>query len=195
MLSRKFLKNTLKRSFAQVVTAEQAVSHIAPGSTMLSGGFGVCGNPNSIIKEIAKKKINNLTVVSNNAGLDTYGLGLLLNDGLVKRMISSYVGENAEFERQYLNGELELEITPQGTLAEKIRSGGKGIPGFWTATGADTLIETGGFPIKWKEGGKVEEIISEAKETRVINGNNFSQNIFSLTIFSLMIFEIFVNSL
>lgn len=173
MLSRKFLKNTLKRSFAQVVTAEQAVSHIAPGSTILSGGFGICGNPITLIKEIARKKINNLTIVSDGGGLETYGLGLLLNDRLVKRMNSSYIGENHEFERQYLKGELEVELTPQGTLAEKIRSGGKGIPAFWTHTGANTLVETGGFAIKWKEGGKVEEILSEPKETRTINGNRF----------------------
>lgn len=175
MLSKTFTKATNKsisRKFAQVVSAQEAVSHIKPGSTILSGGFGICANPNTIIKQIAANKIGGLTVVSNNAGLDTYGLGLLLNQRLVNKMISSYVGENGEFERQYMNGELELEITPQGTLAEKIRSGGKGIPAFWTPTGADTLIETGGFPVKFQKGGKVEEKLSKAKESRIFNGKN-----------------------
>ena len=163
-------KQILKNNFATVVTAEEAVNIINNGDKVLSGGFGVCGNPHTVISEIARQGKNNLTVVSNNAGIDGYGLGILLNEKLVKRMISSYVGENKEFERQYLNGELELEITPQGTLAEKIRSGGKGIPAFWTPTGANTIVETGGFPIKWKEGGQEEEIFSEAKETRIYNG-------------------------
>jgi 3-oxoacid CoA-transferase A subunit len=173
MLTRTFNKssnNYLSRNFAQFISAKEAVSYIKPGSTLLSGGFGICGNPNTLIKHIAAQKIGDLTVVSNNAGLDTYGLGLLLNERLVRRMVASYVGENKEFERQYLGGELELEITPQGTLAEKIRSGGKGIPAFWTPTGANTLIETGGFPIKFKKGSKVEEIVSEAKESRIYKG-------------------------
>lgn len=172
MLSRSLNKQNvcISRGFAQILSAKEAVSHIKPGNTVLSGGFGICGNPNTLIKHIAAQKIGNLTVVSNNAGTDSYGLGLLLNQRLIKRMISSYVGENAEFERQYLNGELELEITPQGTLAEKIRSGGKGIPAFWTPTGANTLIETGGFPIKFKQGTKEEEIVSKAKESREYRG-------------------------
>ena len=177
MLSRTFNKvNSVKisRNFAQVVSAKEAVSYIKQGNTVLSGGFGICGNPNTLIKQIAAQKIGGLTVVSNNAGLDSYGLGLLLNERLVKRMVASYVGENAEFERQYLSGELELEITPQGTLAEKIRSGGKGIPALWTPTGANTLIETGGFPIKFQKGGKGEEIVSKAKEGRIYNGNPIS---------------------
>ena len=163
-------QSILKRRFSKVVSIPEAVKKIKSGSTLLSGGFGICGNPNSLIKEISKQKIGGLTVVSNNAGLDTYGLGLLLNERLVKRCISSYVGENKEFERQYMAGELELEITPQGTLAEKIRSGGKGIPAFWTATGAHTLMHEGGFPIKFKKGSQDVEIYSEAKEAREFNG-------------------------
>ena len=174
MLARNFTKTSTKkvvsRKFAQIVSAQDAVSNIQPGNTVLAGGFGICGNPQTLIKQIAANKIGGLTVVSNNAGLDTYGLGLLLNERLVDKMISSYVGENAEFERQYMNGELELEITPQGTLAEKIRSGGKGIPAFWTPTGANTLIETGGFPVKFAPGGKVEEKHSQPKESRMFNG-------------------------
>lgn len=152
------------------MSAKEAVSNIKPGSKVLSGGFGICGNPNTLIKAVAAQKIGDLTVVSNNAGLDTYGIGLLLKDKLIKRMISSYVGENKEFERQYINGELELEFTPQGTLAERIRSGGKGIPAFWTPTGTSTLIETGGFPLKFKFGGKEPEILTQPKETRIYNG-------------------------
>lgn len=168
-------KQLTKRSFSKVVSVEDAVSLIKPGCLLLSGGFGVCGNPNSIITEIAKREIGKLTVVSNNAGLDNYGLGLLLRKKLVKRQISSYVGENKEFERQYMNGELELEITPQGTLAEKIRSGGKGIPAFWTATGVGTLIGNGGFPIKFKQGTKEPEILSPKKELREFNGRRYIQ--------------------
>lgn len=101
-----------------------------------------------MIKSIQKSEIDNLTIVSNNAGLKDAGLGLLLQEKKVKRMISSYLGENPLFEEQYFSGELEVEIVPQGTLAEKIRAGGAGIPGFYTATGVGTMIELGGFPIK-----------------------------------------------
>jgi len=167
--------NSIKRSHSKICSIEDAVSKIKSGSTLLSGGFGICGNPNSLIKEIARQKIGGLTVVSNNAGLDHYGLGLLLNERLVKRTISSYVGENKEYERQYLSGELELEITPQGTLAEKIRSGGKGIPAFWTPTGTGTMIEYGGFPIKYKQGTFEPEILSKAKESRIWNGRRYIQ--------------------
>lgn len=168
MFVRKLLKKNINRSFgAQIVTAQEAASLVQPGQTLLSGGFGVCGNPNTLIRALADQGTDGLTIVSNNAGLDNYGLGLLLNQRSVKRMVSSYVGENKEFERQYMNGELELEITPQGTLAEKIRSGGKGIPAFWTKTGADTLIETGGFPLKFKLGGGEEEQVTQAKESRI----------------------------
>jgi acyl CoA:acetate/3-ketoacid CoA transferase alpha subunit len=115
-------KNKVFAKFSKIVDAEYAISHLKDGDTLLSGGFGMCGNPNTLIKEIKRKRIGNLTVVSTNAALDHYGLGLLLHEKLVKRMVSSYIGENREFQRQYMQGELELEITPQGTLAEKIRS-------------------------------------------------------------------------
>lgn len=174
MFVRKVLKNTkISKGFAQFITAKEAAGMVKPGDTLLSGGFGICGNPNTLITELAKTGTDGLTVVSNNAGLDNFGLGLLLNQRLVKRMVSSYVGENKEFERQYMNGELELEITPQGTLAEKIRSGGKGIPAFWTKTGADTLIETGGFPLKFKLGGKEEELLTQPKESRIMKNGNY----------------------
>lgn len=178
MFVRKLLKKNLSKNFgAQIVTAQEAASLVQPGNTLLCGGFGVCANPNTLIKALVKQGTDGLTIVANNPGFDNYGVGLLLDGGLVKRMVGSYIGENKEFERQYLNGELELQITPQGTLAEKIRSGGKGIPAFWTKTGADTLIETGGFPLKYKLGGGEEEILTEPKESRVFpNGIYFNFN-------------------
>ena len=113
------------------------------GMTIVSGGFGLCGIPENSIAAIRAAGVKDLTVVSNNAGVDGFGLGLLLETRQVKKMISSYVGENKEFERQYLSGELELEFCPQGTLAERMRAGGAGIPGFYTRTGVGTLVAEG----------------------------------------------------
>ena len=113
------------------------------GMTIVAGGFGLCGIPENLIAAIRDSGVRDLTVISNNAGVDGFGLGMLLNSRQVKKMISSYVGENKEFERQYLSGELELEFAPQGTLAERIRAGGAGIPGFYTKTGVGTLIAEG----------------------------------------------------
>jgi 3-oxoacid CoA-transferase A subunit len=121
---------------------------VQSGDTLLVGGFGLCGIPEKLIKAMVDRGTDNHTVISNNAGIDTFGLGLMLRSRQVKRMISSYVGENKEFERQYLSGELEVELCPQGTLAEKCRAGGAGIPAFFTPTGVGTQIEQGGFPIK-----------------------------------------------
>ena len=106
-------------------------------------GFGLCGIPENLISGLLQSRPKNLTVVSNNAGVDDFGLGLLLQERLIKRMISSYVGENKEFERQYLSGELEVELTPQGTLAERIRAGGAGVPAFFTPTAYGTLVHEG----------------------------------------------------
>jgi 3-oxoacid CoA-transferase subunit A len=113
------------------------------GMTIAAGGFGLCGIPEKLIAAIASSGVKDLTIVSNNAGVDGFGLGVLLGTRQVRKMISSYVGENKEFERQYLSGELELEFSPQGTLAERLRSGGAGIPGFYTRTGVGTLIAEG----------------------------------------------------
>ena len=113
------------------------------GMTIMAGGFGLCGIPENAIAEIKRVGTKNLTVISNNAGVDGFGLGVLLNTKQVKKMISSYVGENKEFERQYLSGELELEFNPQGTLAERCRAGGAGIPGFYTKTGVGTIVADG----------------------------------------------------
>ncbi|NWG91245.1 MAG: CoA transferase subunit A [Parvularculaceae bacterium] len=113
------------------------------GMTIMAGGFGLCGIPENLILAIRDSGVKNLTVISNNAGVDGFGLGMLLNTRQIKKMISSYVGENKEFERQYLSGELELEFNPQGTLAERCRAGGAGIPGFYTKTGVGTVIAEG----------------------------------------------------
>jgi 3-oxoacid CoA-transferase subunit A len=113
------------------------------GMTIMAGGFGLCGIPENLIAEVKRAGPRNLTVISNNAGVDGFGLGVLLNTRQVRKMISSYVGENKEFERQYLSGELELEFNPQGTLAERCRAGGAGIPGFYTKTGVGTIVADG----------------------------------------------------
>ena len=113
------------------------------GMTVMSGGFGLCGIPENLIAALRDSDVKGITVISNNAGVDGFGLGQLLETRQIKKMISSYVGENKEFERQYLAGELELEFNPQGTLAERIRAGGAGIPGFYTATGVGTIVADG----------------------------------------------------
>ncbi len=123
--------------------AEALANHLKDGMTLAVGGFGLCGIPEALIEAVKESGAKNLTVISNNAGVDGFGLGKLLETRQVRKMISSYVGENKEFERQYLNGELELEFTPQGTLAEKLRAGGAGIPAFFTKTGYGTVIADG----------------------------------------------------
>uniref|UniRef100_A0A8W8MQZ6 Succinyl-CoA:3-ketoacid-coenzyme A transferase 1, mitochondrial n=1 Tax=Magallana gigas TaxID=29159 RepID=A0A8W8MQZ6_MAGGI len=144
-------------------SAVDATQDIGDGAKLLVGGFGLCGIPENLIAALLQSKVKGLTVVSNNAGVDNFGLGLLLRQNQIKRMISSYVGENAEFERQYLEGELEVELTPQGTLAERIRAGGAGIPAFFTPTGYGTLIQEGGAPVKYNPDKSVE-IISDPRE-------------------------------
>jgi len=126
------------------LNAETALQGIVKdGQTIAVGGFGLCGIPEALIQALKQSGVKQLTCISNNAGVDDYGLGLLLKTKQIKKMISSYVGENKEFERQFLNGELEVELTPQGTLAEKLRAGGAGIPAFYTATGVGTSIAEG----------------------------------------------------
>ena len=116
---------------------------IHDGMTIMAGGFGLCGIPEHLIKALLNSKVKDLTVISNNCGIDDFGLGLLLKTGQIKKMISSYVGENKTFEQRYLDGQLELELNPQGTLAERIRAGGAGIPAFYTRTGVGTVVENG----------------------------------------------------
>ncbi|WP_104494498.1 CoA transferase subunit A [Acinetobacter indicus] len=127
-----------------VATAELALADVvADHQTLAVGGFGLCGIPETLIEALKNTGVTGLTCISNNAGVDDFGLGKLLQTKQIKKMISSYVGENKEFERQYLSGELEVELTPQGTLAEKLRAGGAGIPAFYTQTGVGTLIAEG----------------------------------------------------
>ncbi|MEW8986621.1 MAG: CoA transferase subunit A [Bacillus sp. (in: firmicutes)] len=122
---------------------EEAVQDIRDGMTLMVGGFGLVGIPENLIKALCEKNVKDLTVISNNCGVDDWGLGLLLQNKQIKKMISSYVGENKEFERQVLSGELEVQLTPQGSLAEKIRAGGAGIPAFYTPAGVGTPIAEG----------------------------------------------------
>ena len=130
--------------FDKVVTSyTEAMAGLEDNMTIVAGGFGLCGIPENLIKEIKRKGTRGLTIASNNAGVDDFGIGILLQTRQVKKMISSYVGENAEFMRQYLSGELELEFNPQGTLAERMRAGGAGIPGFYTKTGVGTVVAEG----------------------------------------------------
>lgn len=137
-----------------VKDAKEAIQGITDGMTLMLGGFGLCGIPENCIAALVEGGQKDLTCISNNAGVDDFGIGLMLQQRQVKKMISSYVGENAEFERQLLSGELEVELTPQGTLAEKCRAGGAGIPAFFTATGYGTEV-------------------AEGKETREINGRMY----------------------
>jgi 3-oxoacid CoA-transferase subunit A len=127
----------------RVASADEAVADIFDGASLAVGGFGLCGIPEHLITALAEKGVKGLTCYSNNAGVDDFGLGLLLKNRQIKKMVSSYVGENAEFERQYLHGELELEFAPQGTLAERMRAGGAGIPAFYTPTAAGTVVAEG----------------------------------------------------
>lgn len=126
-----------------VKDAKEAIKDIKDGSTLMVGGFGLCGIPENLIAALRESGVKNLTAISNNAGVDDYGLGLLLQTHQIKKMISTYVGENEIFEQQFLNGELEVELVPQGTFAERIRAGGAGIPAFFTPTGVGTLVEQG----------------------------------------------------
>lgn len=132
-------------------SAREAIFDIEDGATIMSGGFGLCGNPENLIRAIHDKGTSGLTIISNNCGTDEYGLGILLQTRQIDKMVSSYVGENAVFEKQYLDGELEVELTPQGTLAERIRAAGCGIPAFFTPTGYGTEVAEG-KEVRWFDG-------------------------------------------
>jgi 3-oxoacid CoA-transferase subunit A len=148
-----------------VASAAEAVADIPDGARLAVGGFGLCGVPSVLIDALLEAGAKDLEAVSNNCGVDEWGLGRLLMAKRLRRMISSYVGENKEFARQYLHGELEVELTPQGTLAERMRAGGSGIPAFFTATGGGTQVAEGGLPWKYDAGGNVI-VSSPPKETR-----------------------------
>ncbi len=137
-----------------VESPDAAVRDVFDGATLVVGGFGLCGIPENLIAALVRRGVKNLTAVSNNCGVDDWGLGLLLKTRQIRKMVSSYVGENAEFERQFLSGELEVELVPQGTLAERMRAGGAGIPAFYTPAGVGTLV-------------------AEGKETRVFDGREY----------------------
>jgi len=138
-----------------VARAEDAVADIPAGSSLAVGGFGLCGIPSVLIQAVHDLGVDELEVVSNNCGVDDWGLGILLSARRIRRMVGSYIGENKEFERQYLGGELEVELTPQGTLAEKLRCGGSGIPAFFTITGTGTQVADGGMPWRYGADGQV----------------------------------------
>jgi 3-oxoacid CoA-transferase subunit A len=146
----------------QFATAAEAVADIGDGASLAVGGFGLSGNPMALIDALLQQGTRDLSIVSNNCGVDEWGLGVLLAVGRIRKMTSSYVGENKEFARQYLSGELELELTPQGTLAEKLRAGGAGIAAFYTQTGVGTQVAEGGLPQKYGTDGSVA-IASAAK--------------------------------
>jgi 3-oxoacid CoA-transferase subunit A len=156
----------------KVVTAAGAVADIPDGASLAVGGFGLCGIPSTLIAALLARGTRDLRVVSNNCGVDGWGLSLLLEAGLISRMTSSYVGENKEFARQYLAGELEVELTPQGTLAERLRAGGAGIPAFYTATGVGTQVAEGGLPWRYAPDGSVT-VASPPKEVRTFNGRDY----------------------
>jgi len=155
-----------------VASADEAVRDVREGATLVVGGFGLCGIPENLIAALVRRGVGKLTVVSNNCGVDDWGLGLLLRNRQIRKMVSSYVGENGEFERQFLSGELEVELTPQGTLAERMRAGGAGIPAFYTATGVGTQVAEGGLPWRYQPDGSVA-VASPPKDTRVFGGREY----------------------
>ncbi len=154
-------------------SAAEAVADVPTGASLAVGGFGICGIPSTLIGALLDTGVSDLEAVSNNCGVDDTGLGKLLGAGRLRRMVASYVGENKEFARQYLHGELEVELTPQGTLAERMRAGGTGIPAFFTATGVGTQVADGGLPWKYDAEGNVE-IASPAKEVRRFGGQDYA---------------------
>src|SRR5487761_2154518 len=146
-------------------SAQESVADIADGSSVAVGGFGMCGVPTVLIDALLQSGTSDLMVVSNNCGTDAYGLGLLLRQHRISRVIASYVGENEEFARQYLAGEIELELTPQGSLAERLRAGGCGIPAFFVLAGVGTMVADGGLPLRYSPDGSVAKA-SAPKEQR-----------------------------
>jgi 3-oxoacid CoA-transferase subunit A len=155
-----------------VGSAADAVADVPDGASLAVGGFGLCGIPTELIAALLAQEVTDLRVVSNNCGVDDWGLGVLLRARRIARMTSSYVGENKEFARQYLSGELEVELTPQGTLAERLRAGGTGVPAFYTATGVGTQVADGGLPWQYDPDGSVS-VASPAKETRTFAGRDY----------------------
>jgi len=152
--------------------AREACADIKSGATLMLGGFGLCGIPENCILALRDLGVRDLVVISNNCGVDDFGAGILLQTHQIRKMVSSYVGENKEFERQFLHGELEVELVPQGTLAERIRAGGAGIAAFYTPTGVGTAVSEGGLPMLYNSDGSVKKA-SEKKEVRVFEGREY----------------------
>jgi 3-oxoacid CoA-transferase subunit A len=155
-----------------VASAAEAVADVNHGATLAVGGFGLCGIPAVLIQAVYDRGVGDLEVVSNNCGVDDWGLGILLSAKRIARTTSSYVGENREFERQFLSGELEVELVPQGTLAERLRAGGAGVPAFYTATGVGTQVAEGGLPWRYAPDGSVA-LASPPKEVRSFDGRAY----------------------
>jgi 3-oxoacid CoA-transferase subunit A len=155
-----------------VASATEAVADISDGASIAVGGFGLCGIPSVLIQALFERGVGDLETVSNNCGVDNWGLGLLLAAKRIRRTTGSYVGENKEFERQFLSGELEVELVPQGTLAERLRAGGAGIPAFYTPAGVGTQLADGGLPLRYGAKGEIAEN-SHSKETRMFDGINY----------------------
>jgi len=155
-----------------VASAAEAVADVPTGASLAVGGFGLCGIPSVLIQALLDLGVSDLSAVSNNCGVDDWGLGQLLQARRISRMTSSYVGENKEFERQFLSGELEVELIPQGTLAERLRAGGAGIPAFFTPAGVGTQVADGGMPWRYAADGSIA-LPSPAKETREFDGRPY----------------------
>ena len=155
-----------------VGSAAEAVADIASGASLAVGGFGLCGIPTALIEALLAAGVDGLETVSNNCGVDEWGLGMLLSAKRIRRTTGSYVGENKEFERQFLSGELEVELVPQGTLAERLRAGGAGIPAFFTPAGVGTQVAEGGLPWRYDGAGGIS-LSSPAKEVREFEGTPY----------------------
>lgn len=153
-------------------SADAAVADLEEGASIAVGGFGLVGIPSVLIEAVRRRGISDLTIVSNNCGTDGFGLGTLLEDRLVSRTVGSYIGSNRIYARQYLHGELSVEFTPQGTLAERMRAGGAGVPAFYTKAGVGTELATGGLPVRYHQDGSVAEY-SRPKETRSFDGEDY----------------------
>jgi len=155
-------------------SSEAAIADVHDNATILFGGFGLCGIPENLITALRDKNVRNLTCVSNDAGVGDFGLGMLLENKQIKRLYASYVGEHKTFGQLYNSGQIEVVLVPQGTLAEKLRAAGAGIPGFYTQAGLGTVVQHGGFPIKYKNDGTNEvEIYSKPKETKIFKGKEY----------------------
>lgn len=155
-----------------VASPDEAVADIADGSSLAVGGFGLCGIPSALIDAIFRSGVSGLETVSNNCGVDDWGLGILLGAKRIRRTIGSYVGENVEFARQFLSGELEVELIPQGTLAERLRAGGSGVPAFYTPAGVGTALSEGGLPLRYDGVGNIA-LASAPKEVRSFDGTEY----------------------